>query len=182
MRIFIYGFGPYRKFQDNITARIIKSLAPAPGLEKEVFPVRFQRSQFVGALKRHEPEIVLGLGQSARKKIELEGRAVNRKRLSQAAPARPIIKNAAGWLPTTLALRLGRGVGRSQNAGDYVCNYSMYVLLEHIRRQQLQVRLGFIHIPFDYDPARAARLVARALAQLRSGRGKTVLRRGPRSR
>lgn len=182
MRILIYGFGPYQRFQDNITARIIKSLAPGPGLKKEVFPVRFQRSQFVGALERHQPEIVLGLGQSTRKKIELEGRAVNRKRLSKAAWARPIFKKAAGWLPTNLSLRLGRDVGRSQNAGDYVCNYSMYVLLEHIRRRQLQVRFGFMHIPFDYDPARAARLIARALAQLRNGGAKPVLCRGPRSR
>lgn len=182
MRILVYGFGPYRQFQDNITARIIKSLASEPGLKKVVFPVRFRRSQFVDALKRHQPEIVLGLGQSTRKKVELEGRALNRRRLAKTARARPIFKNAAGWLPTTLAFTLGRGVGRSQNAGDYVCNYSMYVLLEHIRQQQLQIKFGFIHIPFDYDPARAARLVARALAQVRNRDAKPVLRRGSRAR
>jgi hypothetical protein len=26
MRILLYGFGPYREFRDNITARIIRSL------------------------------------------------------------------------------------------------------------------------------------------------------------
>ena len=49
-RILLYGFGPYRQFRDNITARIIKSLPRQAGLKKVVFPVRFHRAQFVEAI------------------------------------------------------------------------------------------------------------------------------------
>ncbi len=49
-RILLYGFGPYRQFRDNITARIIKSLPRQAGLKTIVFPVRFHRRQFVEAV------------------------------------------------------------------------------------------------------------------------------------
>ena len=69
MRILIYGFGPYRRFHENITAKIIAALPKRAGLKKLVFPVRFQRAPFVQALKQHNPDIVLGLGQSSRRAI-----------------------------------------------------------------------------------------------------------------
>ena len=48
---------------------------------------------------------------------------------------------------------------RSTDAGDYVCNFSMYVMLDHIRRNRLDMHYGFIHIPHDYDVLKATRLV-----------------------
>ncbi|TAK06247.1 hypothetical protein EPO44_05600, partial [bacterium] len=45
------------------------------------------------------------------------------------------------------------------DAGDYVCNYSMYVILDHLKRRRLLSRFGFIHIPHDYNPARARRFI-----------------------
>jgi pyrrolidone-carboxylate peptidase len=162
MRILIYGFGPYRQFQENITARIVKSLAPRAGLKKEVFPVRFQRSQFIGALRRHNPDYVLGLGQSERKNIEIETRAANRKRMSKAAPAHSISKHGRRWLPTTLTVK----IGRSKSAGDYVCNYSMYVIIDYLMRQAPNAKFGFIHIPFDYDAAKAAKVIEWMICQL----------------
>jgi pyrrolidone-carboxylate peptidase len=70
------------------------------------------------------------------------------------------------WLPTTLSVKLGPLARRSKNAGDYVCNYSMYAMLDHIRRCRPQIRYGFVHIPFDRDPRGAARLIARAIMKL----------------
>jgi pyroglutamyl-peptidase len=171
MRIFIYGFGPYRQFQENITARVVKALAPRPELRKAVFLVRFRRSQFVGALKRHKPDVVLGMGQSGRKNIEIETRAANRKRVSKAAPARLISKHGRRWLPTTLAVRMGPSIRRSKNAGDYVCNYSMYVIIDYLRRQAPKAKFGFVHIPFDYDAVKAEKVIERMICQL-SGRPK----------
>jgi len=75
----------------------------------------------------------------------------------------PILKRGARFLPTTLKIRAGRSVRRSKDAGDYVCNYSMYVLLDAITRDCRQVRLGFIHIPHNWDLDKAVKLVARIL-------------------
>jgi pyroglutamyl-peptidase len=166
MRILLYGFGPYRHFSANITATIVKAVPRQPGLRKLVFPVRFDRGQFIGALKKHRPDIVVGLGQSSRRQIEIEARAANRRRASKQELARPIRRNGPRWLATTLTLKLGRG-SRSRNAGDYVCNYSMYVVLEHIKRNRLGTVFGFVHIPYDYDARKAANLVDNVLRKLR---------------
>jgi pyroglutamyl-peptidase len=165
-RILVYGFGPYRQFRENITANIVKALARAPDVHCAVFRVRFHRGQFIRTLERHGPDIVLGLGQSARPAIEIETRAANRRRADRKTQARPIRKGGPRWLQTTLELKLGSGIGRSRNAGDYVCNFSMYVMLDHIRRAGTETRLGFIHIPHDADLGKATRTVADALAEM----------------
>src|SRR5574341_771784 len=162
-RILLYGFGPYREFRDNITARIIRSLPSQAGLKKLLFPVRFRRRQFIDALHRHRPDIILGLGQSSRKQIEVETRARNRRRARKQDRPRPIFNDQPKLLPTTLAIRAGRWAGMSKDAGDYVCNYSMFVLLDEIRRKEMRTRLGFIHIPHDCDHREASRYVLRIL-------------------
>ena len=163
MRILVYGFGPYREFHDNITARIVRSLPSQAGLKKIIFPVRFQRRQFIDALNRHRPDFVLGLGQSSRKRIEVESRAKNYRRASKSKPWRPILKGKPKSLPTSLPIDPGRWAGISTDAGDYVCNYSMFVLLEEIDRRQLRTSFGFIHIPYDFDYRKACRIVDRIL-------------------
>jgi pyroglutamyl-peptidase len=166
-RILVYGFGPYRQFQQNVTETIIRSLPVRSGLKKIVFPVRFDPRQFVEALDRFKPDVVLGLGQSSRRKLDVESRAINHKRAGRIAKLRPILPRGRRLLKTTLEPRLGREARRSTNAGDYVCNFSMYVMLEHIVRNGSKIPYGFVHIPYHYDPVRARRLVERVLRRLR---------------
>jgi pyrrolidone-carboxylate peptidase len=166
MRILLYGFGPYRQFRENITAKIIKAMPTQPGLRKVVFPVRFNRGQFIRALVKHRPDIVLGLGQSSRKQIDIESRARNRRRARKGVALKPIRKNGPSSLATSLKLELGSKARRSSNAGEYVCNYSMYVTLDHIRRQRLKTMVGFVHIPHDYDARKATKLVRNLLRKL----------------
>jgi pyrrolidone-carboxylate peptidase len=53
----------------------------------------------------------------------------------------------------------------SNNAGDYVCNYSMYVMLTEIARRDMKIPFGFIHIPYDCDWQSARRFVQGVLQQ-----------------
>ncbi|MEX0803582.1 MAG: hypothetical protein WD688_09745 [Candidatus Binatia bacterium] len=175
MRILIYGFAPYKQFRDNITEKIIKALPSQPGLKKMVFPARFHKGQFIEALKKHRLDGIIGLGQCTRRKIEVESRAVNRKRTRQTDPGKPIRHNGPRFLPTTLEIKLRRQVGSSNNAGDYVCNYSMYVILDNISRKALEVRFGFIHIPHDCNLCKATEIVAAAIKQVSLDR-KGILR------
>jgi pyrrolidone-carboxylate peptidase len=168
MRILVYGFGPYREFRSNITATIIKALSPLPGLRTAVFPVRFNRQQFIDVLELHKPELVIGLGQCTRDRIEVESRAINRKRTTDTGLAKPIRKSGAEFLPTTLDINLGPKVGQSDTAGDYVCNYSMYVMLEYISRSGRNIRFGFFHIPNDFDSGKGVALVTRVIAQIQA--------------
>lgn len=162
-RILLYGFGPYREFRDNITAKILKSLPPQPGLKKVVFPVRFHRAQFVDAITRTKPVLILGLGQSSRRTIDVESQALNHRRSRRADKPKRISLRGPEKLKTTLELRVGRQARRSSNAGDYVCNFSMYVMLDHIRGRGLDISYGFIHIPHDYEPIKATGFVAKIL-------------------
>ncbi len=162
-RILLYGFGPYREFRDNITARIIKSLPPQAGLKKHVFPVRFHRGQFVDAITRTKPAIILGLGQSSRRTIDVESQALNHRRARRADDPKRISPGGLGKAQNNIELRIGRQAGRSSNAGDYVCNFSMYVMLDHIRRKGLDISYGFIHIPHDCETKKAAGLVKKIL-------------------
>ena len=165
MRVLVYGFGPYRQFRDNITAKIIKRLPQSGDIRRCIFPVRFDSKQFVGALRRHRPDVVLGLGQSSRRKIEIEMRAANRRRVMERGQAKRISMTGPKWLRTTLEIKTGQQAGKSTNAGDYVCNYSMYLMLAHIGRVKMNTVFGFVHIPHDYDRRKASRFVQRILRQ-----------------
>lgn len=168
-RILLYGFGPYRNFRDNITAQILKSLRRQRGLKKIVFPVRFHRHQFVDAIERFEPDIVLGLGQSTRRRIDVESQAVNHRRARRTDQLKRISIRGPARLRTTLRLKIGRQGGNSSSAGDYVCNFSMYAMLDYIRRNGLEIRFGFIHIPHDYDLEKATGLVEKIVRGLSAG-------------
>ena len=138
MRLLIYGFGPYRQFSDNITEKIIKTLPRRRGLKKIVFPVRFQKTQFTGAVQKYRPDVILGLGQSSkRRRLTVEKRAANRMRKNIRGRREPIVSGGAKWLRTTLALKNGPG-GRFSN--DAEAGVSVAVL----RNRRIWARSGSV--------------------------------------
>ena len=172
MRLLIYGFGPYKQFEKNITQAIVRKLPSSPNLQKIVFPVRFDKKQFTDAVKKHRPDLVLGLGQCSRGRLlRIERRAVNKRREQKKEKARSILRGGPRWLPTTLRLEKlvrGKQTKISHNAGDYVCNFSMYVILDYLRRHRPDARFGFVHVPHDFDPKRAVKFVRKVLRALKN--------------
>jgi pyroglutamyl-peptidase len=167
MRLFVYGFGPYRQFQDNVTEKIVRGLPRRSGCKKLVFPVRFHKGQFLDAIKQHRSDVILGLGQCAHgQRLRIEAKAANRRRNSPVGKARPILAGGPPSLRTNLKLALGRQGRLSNKAGEYVCNYSMYVILDFIKRHRFPIRFGFIHIPHRYDYKKAIRLVEKAIGKM----------------
>jgi pyroglutamyl-peptidase len=169
MRVLIYGFGPYRQFEDNITSHIIRKVPSSRHLKKIVFPVRFDKKQFTDAMKKHRPDLVLGLGQCSRGRLlRIERRAANRRRNDRKEKARPIVRGQPQRLATTLRLNEPglKQTKISYNAGDYVCNFSMYVILDYLRRHRPDALFGFVHVPHDYDPKRAVKSVTKVLKTL----------------
>lgn len=167
MRLLIYGFGPYRQFRNNVTERIVRQLPQRRGLKKIVFPVRFHRNQFLSIIKNLRPDVILGLGQCSRGQLlRIEAQAANKKRAHENVAAKAIRAGGAPRLRTNLKLALGRHGRNSKKAGEYVCNYSMYVILDFLRRHQLPVRFGFIHVPHRYDDKKAMRILAKAIGKI----------------
>lgn len=167
MRLLIYGFGPYKQFRENITEKIVRKLPERNGLRKIVFPVRFQRSQFIAAVKKYKPDTILGLGQSSRgRRLRIELRAVNRRREERWEKPRWIISGGPKLLEPNLRLNGSHQARFSYSAGDYVCNYSMYIILDYIRRNRLPARFGFIHVPYRCDLSRATRFLHKILNEV----------------
>jgi hypothetical protein len=78
---------------------------------------------------------------------------------------KPIL--AGGASKTQDQSQVGWAQGKSSNkAGEYVCNYSMYVILDFINRRQFPIRFGFIHIPHRYDYKKAIRLLEKAIGEI----------------
>jgi len=166
-RLLVYGFGPYRNFRHNITASVVGLLPKQKLLKTIVFPVRFHKGQFLDALKQFKPDVVLGLGQCAKGRLlRIETRAVNRRRVRKADKAAPIVAGGAGKLFTNVRFGGGDKARMSRNAGDYVCNYSMYVILDYVKARQLPMRFGFVHVPHNYDRRAAARFVSNAIKKI----------------
>jgi pyroglutamyl-peptidase len=170
MRVLIYGFGPYKQFEDNITRRIVRKLPSSHNLKKIVFPAHFNKKQFTDAVNKYRPDIVLGLGQCSRGRLlRIERKAMNKRREQKKEKARSILRGGPRWLPTTLRLEklaLGKQTKISHNAGDYVCNFSMYVMLDYLQRHRPDTRFGFVHIPHNYDRQRAVKFVRKVLKAL----------------
>jgi pyroglutamyl-peptidase len=168
MRILLYGFGPYKQFKKNITQKIVRQLPRSSNLKKIVFPVRFNKTQFTAAVAKHRPDVILGLGQcGSGTKLRIERRAVNLRRNNKDEKGRAIVRGGQKLLRTTLKLRgFGKEAKPSMSAGDYVCNYSMYVMLNDLRRRGRNIPYGFIHIPHDYSITRASGLIRRAVRRL----------------
>ena len=98
--------------------------------------------------------------------MRIEVQAANRRRNSPDDKARPILAGGPPSLKTSLRLALGRQGKSSNKAGEYVCNYSMYIILDFIKRHRLPIRFGFIHIPHRYDYKKAIRLVEKAIGKI----------------
>jgi pyroglutamyl-peptidase len=171
-RVLVYGFGPYQQFKDNVTSRIVKKLRASRGLKKIVFPVKFDKRQFTGAVRKHRPGVVLGLGQcSTGSRLRIERQALNGRRARRQQKRRPILPGGPKKRPTNLRLSsaaLG-GAELSGSPGDYVCNFSMYVILDYLERHGCKAEFGFIHIPHDYPLAKAARSVRKVLREIARG-------------
>jgi pyrrolidone-carboxylate peptidase len=163
--VYIYGFGPYMSFRDNVTERTVRALPRIAGVQRRVFEVKFDRAMFERALARARPDIVIGLGQHPRaRKLRLEQRSHPR--------GNPRVARF-------VSLRLPRTADTTvtYDAGDYVCNFSMWVAGAWCARSG--ARFAFIHVPRDYAPARLVRYLRLCLRKCRTD---AAARSSPRGR
>jgi pyrrolidone-carboxylate peptidase len=157
----VYGFGPYEEFDRNISEAILELLDPSPELVREVFDTRFSRAMFQRSLRQHSPDVIIGLGQHRNaRKMRLERRALNRW-VDRRSTLKSVSKTGPPRLHVNLRLPEDENTAVTYNAGTYVCNFSMYVCLEHFITSG--ARFAFIHVPRDYDVALATAYVSKAV-------------------
>lgn len=168
MKVLVTGFDPFGKETINPAFEAVKLLpdviAGAEVIKVEI-PTSFKRSAEAveAAIMQHMPDIVVNVGQAGGAScVKIEQTAVN---LAQASipdndgdqPAgvklREDGENAYfSMLPIHAAQKKVREdklpCHISYSAGTYVCNSVMYNVLYLINKKQLNIRGGFVHVPY----------------------------------
>jgi pyroglutamyl-peptidase len=165
--ILVTGFGAFPGVPRNPTACILKDLVRyrarfarfGVDLRFHLLPVRFAEieSRLAALVEMDRPDAILHLGvASRRRQISVETRAINRAGplhpdASRARPDQVLAYGAPQYLHASYpaarilsALRMrGHAAARSINAGDYVCNATLY----HSLLNGFAAEVGFLHAP-----------------------------------
>jgi len=161
--ILLYGFGPYDSHETNISGELVRGMRLPPGVQRRIFDVCFDRAMFIDAIESGNPDIIIGLGQSARsRKIRIERKALNLMG-ERGEKKLPITRHGPGHLFMSLEIPTDERSRLSYDAGSYVCNFSMYVIAEHCSDSNR--RCGFIHLPKRYDMRNAEAYVSKLVEQ-----------------
>lgn len=152
-KVKIYGFKKFAHYGENITEEILDGF----DAETTVLDVEYFGDDILDKIFEGDPDYIIGLGQypaSMGKKLRAEKRAVNWKE----PPLERIDPTGKEELFTNLDFG-GEETVESNSAGRYVCNYSMYRILDKIEKEKLGTRYAFIHVPEGYDVGKARKLL-----------------------
>lgn len=168
MKILVTGFDPFGGEKVNPAFEVIKKLKDnIEGAEivKLQVPTAFYSSvnRTVEKIEEIKPDAVLMIGQAGgRFDVTVERIAINLDdaRIPDNEGNQPIDKlvDEEGLTAYFATLPIKAIVDRikeknipasvSNSAGTYVCNHLMYGVLNHIYKNKLNIKAGFIHIPF----------------------------------
>lgn len=168
MRVLLTGFEAFGSLDTNVSWEVAKRVAEmslgAVDLAIEQMPVSFGRVAEVlrDAVGRHNPDIILSLGQSGSgDSVKLERVALNMMDSKMGdndgytPDEEPIDRDGDAALFTSLPIKLFRsaveakGINSviSNSAGLYVCNRLYYEALR-LERKRPELRALFIHLPY----------------------------------
>ena len=176
-KILLTGFEPFGGMGINPTEQLVTSLrehaVPGVELRTAVLPVRYDECLRVmlDEIDRVGPDAVIACGLAAgRTAVTPERIAVNVKHtgvdeaIADNAGRRPVdepISDGPDGLFSTLPIReiervlvaSGIPAAVSNTAGTYICNNTMYGVLDHLRRLESHILAGFIHFPASTEMA-----------------------------
>jgi pyroglutamyl-peptidase len=172
MKILISGFEPFGKMSINPTEELLKE---AVGFEIEnveistvLLPVNYDEcaDELIAKIEEVNPDAVISCGLAAgRTAITPERIGINIKDTGSGDPYpdnRGIIptdelidKDGPDGLFSTLPNRLIEENLKAQHipaaisnsAGTFICNNTLYAVLNYIRKNNLPIKAGFIHFP-----------------------------------
>ncbi|MFW5782835.1 MAG: hypothetical protein ACOCWO_06050 [Candidatus Muiribacteriaceae bacterium] len=167
MRLLIYGFRPFLGYCENITEKIISRIPLRPDLHTHIFDVQFDKDMFLNKSREVSPDIIVGMGQCHKgKRLRVEMIARNVMHDRETAEKSLIDPTAPRTIKSDLKLYRKKGTRRSYDAGDYVCNFSMFTYLHKPGRDY---RYVFLHIPRNFPVIQTAAQISRMCDQLIAG-------------
>ncbi|PQP83160.1 peptidase C15 [Paenibacillus sp. PCH8] len=177
MKILLSGFEPFGGDTLNPTGALMEALAheviEGAELKTMLLPVHFNECAdlLIAEMEAYQPDVVIACGLAkGRTAITPERIAVNVKDIPPASyadnegqhPVDELIREGSpDGLFSTLPIRTmvnemsaaGIPAAVSNTAGTYICNNTMYRVLDHIRDGQLPIRAGFVHFPASTEMA-----------------------------
>ncbi|UCZ52045.1 pyroglutamyl-peptidase I [Bacillus shivajii] len=178
MKVLLTGFEPFGDLHTNPTMEIIEranTWKVDAEIKTVILPVVYGEcaDKLIEKMKEYEPDVVVCLGVAVgRSSISFEriginvqdvrdtgGTGVSGDNTGDRPVDRPIDPNGPDGLFATLPNReLMRSLINdeipatiSNSAGTYICNDTLYRLMHHIKRHNLPVVGGFIHVPASPD-------------------------------
>ncbi|MET1171587.1 pyroglutamyl-peptidase I [Paenibacillus amylolyticus] len=177
VKILISGFEPFGGDAVNPTGALMDALAneviEGAELKTVLLPVHFDECAdlLIAEMEAYRPDVVIACGLAkGRTSITPERIAVNVKDIPPGSYAdnqgqrpvdEPIVDGSPDGLISTLPIRAmvkdmsaaGIPATVSNTAGTYICNNTMYRVLDHIRIGHLPIRAGFVHFPASTEMA-----------------------------
>ena len=172
MKVLISGFEPFGKMKINPTEELLKE---AESLEIEnveistiLLPVNYDEcgEMLIKKMDELQPDVVISCGLAAgRTAITPERIGINIKDTGSGDPYpdnkgkiptdEMIDEDGPDGLFSTLPNRLieknlkelSIPAAVSNSAGTFICNNTLYAVLNHIRKNNLHIKAGFIHFP-----------------------------------
>lgn len=168
MKVLITGFEPFNKENINPSweaVRILPDEIDGHSVVKLQLPTVFNKSSklLIENIKTHNPDIVISVGEAGnRTDITIERVAINiddariEDNEGNKPIDKPIVENGNGAYFSTLPIKdIVENIKKatipasvSNTAGTYVCNHIMYSTLHYIKENKLNIKSGFIHVPY----------------------------------
>lgn len=168
MKVLITGFDPFGGERVNPAWEAVKAMkSNIDGIEvvKLQIPTVFKKSaeKLYAGIEEHKPDVVICIGQAGgRYDISVERVAINMDdgRIPDNEGYQPIdtpvyADGESAYFATLPIKGIVEEVklakipaSVSNTAGTYVCNHIMYSLLYYISKNNLNIKGGFIHVPY----------------------------------
>ena len=159
-KLLVFGFKPYGHNKANISEIIVNKLKNKKISKKIIFPITFNKHIIIKKIMKEKPDIILGLSQHPRaRKIRIERKAKNIIKLKKEKKSRRISKNSKKEFFTSLKIPKTKETTIAHNAGTYICNFSMYSIIEHIAKNNENIKFAFLHIPKHYDIGKGTKII-----------------------
>lgn len=171
MKILVTGFDPFGGEKINPAYEVVKRLKDNIGgaeVIKLQIPTAFNKSaeKTIEKIEEVNPDFVLNIGQAGgRSDITVERIAINidDARIPDNLNQQPVdVKidetGENAYFATIPVKEIVNSINSknipasvSNSAGTYVCNHTMYSILNYANKNKLSIKSGFIHIPFLFE-------------------------------
>lgn len=159
-KVLVYAFSSFGGAASNISEQILKRLTVIA--DKLLLKVRFVELPYRD-IAANDYDMIVGMGQYPRgKRIRIERFAHNLWG-SKAKGYTQIEKGGLEKIELDLKLSPIQGALPSDDAGRFVCNFSMYTLM---RLKKKTTKLAFLHIPKQVEVDWATEVVGKLLSQV----------------